>query len=137
MNLVRRTNGAVWNPMAGRSLANHRVLDGMFSPVLDVAERDDAYLVTVELPGMNRKDIEVIVTDNLVTIRGEKKGHTEKKRGTVYRKERWEGSFRRSVRLPADADTATIEAKMRHGVLTLTIPKRPESRRRKIKVSAA
>ncbi|MCL4130819.1 UNVERIFIED_CONTAM: hypothetical protein GTU68_063776 [Idotea baltica] len=77
----------------------------------------------MELPGVSEQDIDISVEDGVVTIRGEKKTATEKKGDTWYFSERQYGAFRRSFRLPSDADGANASAAMKDGVLQLTVPK--------------
>jgi len=96
-------------------------------PRLDVTEDDKAFHVTVELPGMDEKDVAVSVADRVLTIRGEKKEEKEKKDKEVYRRERAYGSFRRVMELPADVDAEKIDASFRKGVLTIALPKTKEA----------
>src|SRR5690606_27240153 len=78
-------------------------------PTADVSETEKAIEVSVELPGMDEKDIDVSVTDDTLTIRGEKKSETEKKEKGYYLSERSFGSFQRSIALPASVDTDKVE----------------------------
>jgi HSP20 family protein len=96
-------------------------------PSLDVTEDDKAFRVTVELPGMDQKDVEVSVADRLLTIRGEKKEDQEKKDKDVYRRERAYGEFRRVLELPADVEAEKIDASFRNGILTIELPKTKEA----------
>ncbi|MDX9862122.1 MAG: Hsp20/alpha crystallin family protein, partial [Rhodospirillales bacterium] len=98
--------------------------DGVFlTPRLDVAETDTAYEVSVELPGIERDDLDVTVANGVLTIKGEKKAETEQKeKGRLYA-ERSYGAFQRSLSLPADADAGKVEASFKNGVLKLTIDK--------------
>ena len=96
-------------------------------PPVDVIEKGNAYEITVELPGLNEKDIEVKHSDGMLTIKGEKKEETEEKKTDFYLSERRYGSFERSFRVPASVDTDKIEASFKKGVLTLVLPKRPEA----------
>jgi HSP20 family protein len=98
-----------------------------FNPTVDVTEDEKAYRVTAELPGVEDKDVEVLVEDGVLTIKGEKKAETESKGGNVYRMERSYGSFQRSIAVPATVDEAKIEAAFKKGVLTITLPKAPEA----------
>ncbi len=94
------------------------------SPAADASSDDDAYRISMELPGVAEDDISVTVKDGVVTIRGEKRSSTEKQGETWYFTERQYGSFSRAFRLPADADEGTVKASLNEGVLTLTLPKR-------------
>lgn len=111
----------------------------MAMPLIDVAETDDGLTVTAELPGIEEKDIEVDLTNNILTLKGEKKSETEEKKADYHFRERSYGSFARSIAVPFDVDPDKVEAGFAKGVLTVTLPRPPEAKRatRKIKVKAA
>lgn len=113
--------------------------DQRLSLPLDVSETDKEITVTAELPGVDEKDIEVALADDLLTIRGEKKVEKEHKSDNVFMAERSYGSFSRSLRLPFGVDEDKVEAKFKNGVLTITLPKPPEVQQsiKKIEVKAA
>lgn len=96
----------------------------------DVSESDREVEVTVELPGMDEKDVDVSVTDDLLTIRGEKKEEKKEERKGYHLAERSYGSFYRTIPLPAGVDTGKAKAAFRKGVLTVTLPKSPEAQTR-------
>ena len=96
---------------------------GLSMPVTDLVESDGEYRITAELPGMDAKDIELTVSDGLLTIRGEKKASHEEKSGTYQVSERRYGAFERSFRLPRDADRDKLDASFEKGVLTVRLPK--------------
>lgn len=102
-------------PFAGRS--------GEFAPRLDVTETEKELRIKAELPGMDEKDVEVTLTQDVLTIRGVKKEEQEEKNGNYYRMERSFGSFTRSVPLPAEVDREKVAASFKKGVLTITLPK--------------
>ena len=108
-------------------------------PLIDVAETDDGLTVTAELPGMEDKDIEVDLTNNVLTLKGEKKSETEEKKADYHFRERSYGSFQRSIAVPFDVDPETVEAGFAKGVLTITLPRPPEAKRttRRIEVKPA
>ncbi|MFP4274639.1 MAG: Hsp20/alpha crystallin family protein [Paracoccaceae bacterium] len=99
----------------------------MLSPASDASSGDDGYTITMELPGVAEDDIDVSVNAGVVSVRGEKKSEREEKGDTWYFSERQYGAFSRSFRLPADADETKVEAHMKDGVLTVTVPRRPET----------
>ena len=99
---------------------------GAPTPSIDVSETDTEMTVDAELPGVEENDIDVTLTDNLLTIRGEKKQEKEEKKKDYHLTERSYGSFSRSMTLPFDADPAKIKASFKDGVLTITLPKPPE-----------
>jgi len=105
-----------------------------WQPALDVEETDDAFLVHMDLPGMNKKDIHVTVDDNVLTIRGERKREEEKKDANYYCSERFYGTFQRSFTLPSQVNADQIKADYKNGVLHITLPKKEEARARKIEI---
>ena len=92
---------------------------------MDVSESDKSIDVSVELPGMDENDVEVSISDDRLTISGEKTQEETREEGTVQVHERSFGSFRRSFRLPPDADADKVVASFEKGVLTVSVPKRP------------
>ena len=96
---------------------------------LDVSETDKEVKVTAELPGVEEKDVEVTLNDDILTIKGEKKVEEERKDDNVHMVERSYGSFARSLRLPFSVDQDKVEARFNKGVLTVTLPKPPEAQR--------
>ena len=96
-------------------------------PPVDIEELDHQFTVQVELPGVVKDDVKIVMQDNILTIRGEKKyEHEENERGQ-HRIERSYGAFERSIMLPAEIDEAQAKAEYKNGVLRLTLPKRPDS----------
>lgn len=96
---------------------------GVWGPAVDIAETDDHYTVTVELPGAKKEDVAVEVENGQLTIRGEKKSEREEKKEHRRYVERRFGSFSRSFSLPPNADPERMDAKFEDGVLTLRIAK--------------
>ncbi len=107
---------------------------GEMSLALDVAEENDAYIVKASVPGMNPDDIDVTLTDNVLTIRGEMKADEEVKEENYHLRERRFGSFTRSVALPAAVEPEQIEADYQNGVLTLRLPKSESVKPKRIPV---
>lgn len=103
-------------------------------PTVDVVDRDADVLVKAEVPGIKKDDLDISVSDNMVTIKGETRAEEEKEEGDYYRREISRGSFSRTVALPSDVDPDKAKASFKDGVLELTIPKVEKSRRRSIKV---
>jgi HSP20 family protein len=104
-------------------------------PAVDVVDKEKAYEVTVELPGIEEKDIELKVADGILTITGEKKEEKEEKKKDYFLSERRYGSFQRSFRLPDAVDQDKIEAGFKKGVLTVTLAKKPEALKKEKKIS--
>jgi HSP20 family protein len=107
---------------------------GMATPAIDVAEADKEYRITAELPGVDAKNVELSVMDDVLTIKGEKKEEREEKAENFYLAERRFGSFQRSFQLPPGVDRDKIEAKFDKGVLTVTLPKTAEAAARQKKI---
>ncbi|WP_291869365.1 Hsp20/alpha crystallin family protein [Bradyrhizobium sp.] len=109
------------------------------SPAIDIVEKENAYEVTAELPGMDEKNIEVKLGDGGLTIKGEKQEEKEEKRKGYHLQERRFGSFQRYFAVPESVDTGKIEANFKKGVLTVTLPKKPEAQKpaKKIDVKAS
>ncbi len=106
------------------------------TPMMDVTETEKEYELTAELPGLEEKDVEVTLSEGVLTIRGEKKVDHEEKGKDFRMVERSYGSFTRSLELPAGVDPKTIKASLEKGVLTVSIPKKVAATT-KIEVKAA
>jgi HSP20 family protein len=100
---------------------------GEFLPQIDLSETGKEVRVTAELPGLDQKDVEVTVTNNMLTIKGEKKVEKEEEEGDYYHAERSYGYFNRTIVLPEGIDADKAKAKFKNGVLKVTIPKKPEA----------
>jgi len=94
-----------------------------FSPSLEVVENDESVTVTAELPGVESKDVDVTVTEDTLTLRGEKKSESKSEKDNVRRVERSYGSFERVVPLPAEVVADKVTATFEKGVLTVAMPK--------------
>jgi len=101
-----------------------------FMPNIDIKEKDKEIVVTAELPGMDAEDIEINISDDVLTLRGEKKEEKEEKEGNYYRRECSYGSFHRDIPLPVEIDPDKVEAEFKRGVLKVRLPKKPESERK-------
>lgn len=98
-----------------------------FTPRVDITETDKEIRVSAELPGMDEKDIDISITKNSLTIKGEKKEKKEEKEEGYYRCERSFGSFHRAIPIYTEIDTDKVEASFKKGVLNIVLPKSPES----------
>ena len=140
------------SPMVSLSREMNRLFDNMFRgfddsrtwggrqadwPRIDVEETDKNYRVTAELPGMDEKDVEVLLQDGLLTIRGEKKLENESQDRTFS--ERFYGRFERQLSFDRDVDQEGVSAVFKNGVLTVTIPRTAQAieRRKRIPINAA
>ncbi len=106
----------------------------MESPRTDMSESDKEYELSIELPGMNEKDVEVTVKDNMITLKGEKRFERETKEKDYHIAERSFGSVRRTFSVPADVDPGKVTAKFAKGVLTVHLPKTKEVRSKPQKI---
>ncbi len=108
-------------------------------PAVDVTDTEKAYEIAADLPGMDEKNVEVKVSNGVLTIKGEKQDEKEEKKKDYYVRERNYGSFERSFQVPEGVDADKIDASFKKGVLTVTLPKKPEAQKaaKKIEVKAA
>jgi HSP20 family protein len=106
----------------------------MLVPAVDVSDLDDAYDVTVELPGMKKEEVKIELENGVLAISGEKKEEREEKKRNYYRSERRFGSFYRSIPLAVEVDLEKSEAKFDAGILTIHLPKVEKARPKNIKI---
>ena len=105
------------------------------APAVDVIDKEKAYEITAELPGMDESNIDVKFADGLLTIKGEKKEEKEEKKRDYYLSERRYGSFQRSFPVPESVDADKIEAKFANGVLTVILPKSAEAQKNEKRIA--
>jgi len=106
----------------------HRDLGFDVTPAIDIVEKDNAFEVTAELPGLDANNIDLQLADGVLTIKGEKSEQKEETTKDRYVSERRYGSFRRALRLPDSVDPDKIEASYKSGVLTVTLPKSAQAK---------
>lgn len=102
---------------------------------LDVVENGDSFVVKAAVPGIDPKDIDISVDDDVLTIKGEFQHKDETNEDNYIRRELRYGSFQRQLRLPPTVDAENAKADFEHGMLKLTLPKKPEARARSIKIT--
>lgn len=100
------------------------------TPAIDIVEKEKTFEITAELPGLDAKNIDLQLSDNVLTIKGEKQEEKEEKTKDRYVSERRYGSFRRSLQVPGSVDAAKIEANFKNGVLTVVLPKSAEAQQK-------
>jgi HSP20 family protein len=100
----------------------------IFTPRVNVTESDEAYLVEAELPGLEEKDFEVVLEDDVLTLRGQKRDERESAEHGWRRTETAHGRFERRFRFPVEVVADAVKAEYRNGVLMVTLPKAPEAR---------
>jgi HSP20 family protein len=130
---------AQMSPMLAHALGLHGQQQGSATatataPALDISERKDAYLVTVELPGVEADDLQITLEDGLLTIQGERHFAHDSSEQHFHRVERRYGAFRRSITLPAQVLAEQIEASVDNGVLQILVPKMEEATPKRIQV---
>ena len=104
-------------------------------PAVDILERAEEFVMTVDLPGLEASDVELTVDKDQLTIRGERTSETTAEGESFRRVERFSGTFERSFRLSDQVNAAGIEARFKNGVMTVTVPKREETKPRVVEVN--
>jgi HSP20 family protein len=105
-------------------------------PAVDVHEDGERYLITVEVPGCSKDDVQLEIQDDVLTIRGEKRSERREKKDKVRWLERSYGAFSRSFSLPANADADRVSASFKDGVLSISVPKREEAQARQVVIES-
>lgn len=106
----------------------HRDMPNLFIPKIDLTEDEDNLRMTVELPGMDEKDVEISVSEGYLVLEGEKKPNHVKAKANSHRIERSYGKFNRRVYLPAEVNRDKVVAKFKNGLLTIEMPKTDEAK---------
>lgn len=119
-----------WN----HELAGEDIKEGIWQPPVDIYETEDSIVIKAELPDVDQKDIEVRIEDNTLTLKGERKHEDDVKKENYHRIERYFGTFQRSFSLPATIRQEKVSAVCDKGVLTITLPKKEETKPKQIKV---
>ena len=112
------------------------LLEGAWSPMVDVCEDKDNVLVRADLPGLNKEEIDLSILGNTLTIKGEKKSESEVEEENYHRVERSYGLFQRTVELPSDVDQDKVDASYKDGVLEVKLPKKEAVKGKKISIKA-
>ncbi len=134
---LRREMDRLWDDYFGSGRRALKPMEGEFAPAVDVKETAEAVVVKAEVPGIEAKDINISVTGEVLTIKGEKQSEREEKEENYHLVERSYGSFSRSLVLPAAVDMDKIEAKYDKGVLTVTCPKKEAVKPKSIEIKAS
>lgn len=148
---MARTQISRWNPTAAWLERDpFRLMEGFFNgeagrgeelsnrawrPAVDIRETGDSYLVSAELPGLSKDDVQITIENNVLKLTGERRFEKEVKEEEFHRVERAYGSFSRAFALPTRVDPERVEAGFKDGILTITVPKAAEARPRKIEIS--
>ena len=110
------------------------VVERVWTPAMDVYETKDELVVSCELPGVKDKEVQVSITNNVLTIRSERAPQQELKDESSHRLERWLGRFERSIALPMPVQTGKVKATYRDGVLAIKLPKAEAVKPKEIKI---
>ncbi len=105
-----------------------------WSPAFDIAENDKEYVVSAELPGIDIKDVEISLSDGILSVKGEKKHEKEDKSEGYHRVERRYGSFHRSFRIPGKVESDKVDASYKDGILKVLLPKAEGTETKKIEI---
>jgi len=124
---------SLWNRFFGETPLGRRVAEEWW-PTVDMSETKDSFILKAELPGLDAKDVEVSISGEVLTIKGEKRKEEEEKDEHHYRAERYYGSFQRSFQLPTSVQADKIKAAFDKGILNVTLPKVEEAKKKKIEV---
>ncbi|NVM21549.1 MAG: Hsp20/alpha crystallin family protein [Desulfobacterales bacterium] len=130
---LRREMDDLWSRFFGETRLP-RIFAQEWAPSADISETKDNVVVKAELPGLEAKDINVSISGDILTMRGEKKKEEEKKDEHFYCCERYAGSFQRSFQLPIGVKSDKIDATFKNGVLTITLPKAEEAKKKQIEI---
>lgn len=126
---MNRLLDLAWNKETGEELK-----EGIWQPPVDIYEDENTVVIKAELPGVDQNDIQVKIEDSTLTLRGERKHDQTVKKENYHRIERYYGSFQRSFSLPRTVDQEKVKATCEKGILTITLPKKEETRPKQITV---
>ncbi len=126
---MNRLLDLAWQKETGEELK-----EGLWQPPVDIYEDSESVVIKAELPDIDQKDIEVKIEDNTLTLRGERKQEKDLKKENYHRIERYYGTFQRSFSLPHTINQEKVKASCERGVLTITLPKREETKPKQINV---
>jgi len=132
-----RAFSRLWEDFWNDSLSLFNSLDEdsvVWAPRMDVEETEDAYVIHADLPGIDKKDLNISLQDNVLTIKGERKHENKKETKNRFYLERAYGNFYRTITLPEKVKEEEIKAKYKDGVLTITLPKSEEAKPKLIEI---
>jgi HSP20 family protein len=121
----------------GRELPDYEGAEGTWMPSVNISETANSVVLKAEVPGMEAKDLEVSVTGDVITLKGEKKEEKQEKGETWHRTEISSGSFTRSFKLPAAIENDKVSADYKNGILTITLPKSAASQVKEVKINVS
>jgi HSP20 family protein len=133
LSSFRREMDSLWNRFFGETPLP-RTLEEEWLPNVEISETKDDFIIKAELPGVDEKDVNVSISENILTIKGEKKKEEEVKDEHYYSCERCYGAFQRSFQLPTSVQGEKVEAAFDKGVLRVTLPKVEEAKKKEITI---
>jgi HSP20 family protein len=136
LSSFRREMDRLWNRFLGESPFTGALTEEWL-PSVDISETEDKLLIKAELPGLEAKDVNVSITGDILTLKGEKKKEEEEKGEHHYCSERYYGSFQRVFQLPTSVKAEEIEANFDSGVLRVTLPKVEEAKKKEIEIKVS
>ena len=134
LKTMRKEMDNLWDRFFPETPLHERYAGHEWLPAIDLKETKDKLVVKAELPGLETKDIDLTLTEDILTIRGEKKEEKEEKDERRYFVERYCGAFERRIKLPTLVKTDRIDATFKKGILTINLPKSEEARKKEIKI---
>ena len=133
LSSFRKELDRLWNLAAGESPFT-KTLSEMWQPTVDISETNDSLVVKAELPGLETEDVNVSISGDILTIKGEKKTEDEQKDEHYHCVERYSGSFQRVFQLPSGVKADEVKATFDKGVLKVTLPKVEEAKKKEIEI---
>ena len=134
MTTLRREMDTLWDQFFPEKPFREEYLTHGWLPSIDLTETKDKLVVKAELPGLEAKDVELTLTEDILTIQGEKKEEKEEKDEHYFFVERYAGTFERRIKLPTLVKTDKIDAIFDKGILTINLPKSEEAKKKEIKI---
>ena len=134
LSTLRREMDSLWDRFFPEKHTHERFLTHEWLPSVDLTETKDKFVIKAELPGLEAKDVDLSIADDVLTIKGEKREETETKEEHHFFVERHWGTFERQIRLPALVKTEKIDATFDKGVLTINLPKTEEAKKKEVKI---
>jgi HSP20 family protein len=131
---IRSLQNEVNRLFSGATAGRDDMLSGEWMPRVDVFENENHLVLEAELPGMNRDDFDLSIENNVLTLKGERRFEKKDERDNYHRVERAYGSFTRSFTLPSTVTAEGAKAEFKNGILNVTLPKREETKARKIEI---
>ena len=120
-----------WN----HDISGENLKEGIWQPLVDIYETADSIVIKAELPDVDQKDIDVLIEENTLTLKGERRQDGEVKKENYHRIERYFGTFQRTFSLPATIDQENVDAICEKGVITITLPKKEKTKPKQIHVT--